>query len=313
MLVLEGNKTYVSAHWLISDRSLPSLLQRKWKVKRFFGSRMCQTRHQSLSVKCWGDIWLSNVCQAYLHIKNMKKHEHFITYHQLFKLKNKWMTPNMLIRVLLTRRDAKSRYWVSSELPHSVSLLIIHFSSTVFGSVLRRHRGSAWSYFRDNTGNPLGPSRDSRHTRRACLIKATDVNKCKHSILFTHSSLAASYEELTGWGLFSLFWNHLQSWSHLEQRGMCLPDRSYFAWQVVILADVSAEAPLLLNWSVFQQRQWIQYFHSSFIVTHGNSPPLTYWKHVSWPGPFREQEMEPSSCHTYCLRRTKKRQEIMMY
>lgn len=39
--------------------------------------------------------------------------------------------------------------------------------------------------------NILIPSGLSRHTRCACLIKETDVYKCKHSISFTHSSLDA--------------------------------------------------------------------------------------------------------------------------
>ena len=49
---------------------------------------------------------------------------------------------------------------------------------------------------------PLGLSRDSRRTRCACLIKESDVYKCKHSILFSRCSPAASYLELAGRGLF---------------------------------------------------------------------------------------------------------------
>lgn len=37
----------------------------------------------------------------------------------------------------------------------------------------------------------MGLSRDSRQTRCACLIKESDVYKCKHSILFTQCLLAA--------------------------------------------------------------------------------------------------------------------------
>lgn len=48
----------------------------------------------------------------------------------------------------------------------------------------------------------MGLSRDSRRTRCACLIKESDVYKCKHSILFTRCSPAASYLELAGRGLF---------------------------------------------------------------------------------------------------------------
>lgn len=45
---------------------------------------------------------------------------------------------------------------------------------------------------------PLGISRDSRQTRCACLIKESDVYKCKHSILFTHCSLYALRCVLSG-------------------------------------------------------------------------------------------------------------------
>lgn len=61
--------------------------------------------------------------------------------------------------------------------------------SAVFGSVQRRRRlfiCALWICFPQIIyRGPLGLSRDSRQTRCACLIKESDVYKCKHSILFT--------------------------------------------------------------------------------------------------------------------------------